>query len=470
MNNLLAEKLLTKWKPMVGHIRSDKKAAHTAAMLEQEHRYFKGTLSEAYGGATVSGPGGEGTLNSVANCDGTAGIARFKAIAMPLVARVFPELVSNDLVGVQPMFTPVGLAYALRYRYQTTAGNTTAGQEAGYNYEDAMFSGSNPTSATTLPTSANIAAVANWASRIDNGNVKGGDQDLLPDPGYQTFVGEQLGESYICNETPDSIRYMGLSVEAQEIVAKTRKLAARWTHEAQQDLQNMHQVDVAQELSDLLAYEIAAEIDAEVKNNIIELSKLGGVLTWNYGTSGLANGSADGRWEQEKFRVLYTTLLKASNEIAVATRRGAGNFVLASPAVVAALEALEAFAPSSVATNLTTEVSGVAKVGQIGRFTVYRDMFAQVDYAVCGYKGPRDNDAGLIYCPYVPLMFVNAVGQDSFNPRIGVMTRYGICNNLFGSENYYRYILIQNLGNSSLAPSVPASNAFRTIMTGTRPF
>jgi hypothetical protein len=470
MNNALAEKLLAKWKPMVSHIRSDKKAAHTAAMLEQEHRYFSGKLSEAYGGATVSGAGGAGTLEAPASCDGTAGIARFKAIAMPLVARVFPELVSNDLVGVQPMFTPVGLAYALRYRYQTTAGGATAGDEAGYNTVNALFSGSSPTSATTLPTSADMAAVGNWATRVDNGNVAGGMDQLAKNSGYDVHVGEKLGESYICGAAQDGIRYMGLSVEAQEIVAKTRKLAARWTHEAQQDLQNMHQVDVAQELSDLLAYEIAAEIDAEVKNNIIELSKLGGVLTWNYGSAGVANGSADGRWEQEKFRVLYTTLLKASNEIAVATRRGAGNFVLASPAVVAALEALEAFAPSSVATSMTTEVSGVAKVGQIGRFTVYRDMFARVDYAVVGYKGPRDNDAGLVYCPYVPLMFVNAVGQDSFNPRIGVMTRYGICNNLFGSENYYRYIHVQNLSNSSLAPSVPATSGFRTVTDGTSPF
>ena len=459
MNNALAEKLLTKWKPMVSHIRSDKKAAHTAAMLEQEHRYFNGKLNEAYGGATVSGAGGAGSLDAPASCDGTAGIARFKAIAMPLVARVFPELVSNDLVGVQPMFTPVGLAYALRYRYQTTAGGATAGDEAGFNTVHPMFSGSSPTGASTLPTSADMNTA--WGtSEADSGTAKGGDQVLDPRAGYDVHVGEKLGESYICGEVPGQIRYMGLSVEAQEIVAKTRKLAARWTHEAQQDLQNMHQVDVAQELSDLLAYEIAAEIDAEVKNNIIELAKLGGVLTWDYGQAGSNTGAtADGRWEQEKFRTLYTVLLKASNEIAVATRRGAGNFVLASPAVVAALEALEAFAPSSVATNLTTEVSGVAKVGQIGRFTVYRDMFARVDYAVVGYKGPRDNDSGLIYCPYVPLMFVNAVGQDSFNPRIGVMTRYGICNNLFGSENYYRYVHIKSLSNSSLAPSVSAGGS-----------
>jgi hypothetical protein len=245
---------------------------------------------------------------------------------------------------------------------------------------------------------------------------------------------------------------MGLSVEKQTVEAKTRKLAARWSHEAQQDLKNMHNVDLAAQLSDLLAYEVAAEIDAEVKANIIALAQVGGVLVWDYTSANF--GGADGRWEQEKFRTLYTVCLKASNEIAVATRRGAGNFILASPSVVAAIEALEQFAISSVATNLATEVSGVAKVGTIGRFTVYRDMFATRDYAVVGYKGRDDADAGIVYLPYVPLQFLEAVGQDSFNPRIGVLTRYGLCNNLFGAENYYRYIDIRGLGDSALSGSV----------------
>ena len=272
------------------------------------------------------------------------------------------------------------------------------------------------------------------------------------DPGYITNEGETLGELRdVCGTgVPEQMRYMGLTIERQEITAKTRKLAARWTYEAQQDIANMHNIDIQEQLSDLLAYEVAAEIDAEVKNNIIELAKVGGVYTWNYGSVGTANGSADGRWEQEKFRTLYTLLVKASNDIARATRRGAGNFILASANVITALEGLEQFALSSVATNLSSEVSGVTKVGTIGRFTVYRDVFATVDYAVVGYKGSKDTDSGVVYCPYVPLMFMEAVGPDSFNPRIGVMTRYGICNNLFGAENYYRYISV-NLGNSTIA-------------------
>lgn len=448
----IRDALLKKWKPMIEHIRDDRKAEITAQLLEQENRYFKDVLNEtasSAGGATVSVPG------TASNVGGQTGVARFQAIAMPLVARVFPELVTNELVGVQPMFTPVGLAYALRYRYQSDFNGKSGypGQEAGFNTVEALYSGGYPTTATSLPTSASFNAA--WSSSVDAGKVKGGDVDggLTPRGGYNTADAEGLGETHWQGvDEMDRIRYMGLSVEKQTIEAKTRKLAARWSHEAQQDLKNMHNVDLAAQLSDLLAYEVAAEIDAEVKANIIALGQVGGVLVWDYRSSYF--GGADGRYEQEKFRTLYTAFLKASNEIAVATRRGAGNFVLASPTVCAAIEALEQFAQSSVATNLATEVSGVAKLGTIGRFTVYRDMFATRDYAVVGYKGRDDADAGIVYLPYVPLQFLEAVGQDSFNPRIGVMTRYGICNNLFGAENYYRYIDVRGLSTSALSGSV----------------
>jgi hypothetical protein len=449
------EALMKKWHRMVEHVRDDRKAELTAQLLEQENRYFNEALNEAdsAAGATVSVPGS----CSDNSCGTGSGIARFKAIAMPLVARIFPELVTNELVGVQPMFTPVGLAYALRYRYQSsfpTDGLTSAnypGQEAGYNTVESLYSGGYPTTATTTPTSADWAAA--FPTWCDNSRIVGDDSLVTPRGGYRTQDAEGLGETHWCGvDEQERIRYMGLSVERQSIEAKTRKLAARWSHEAQQDLKNMHNVDIAAQLSDLLAYEVAAEIDTEVKANIISIAQVGGVLVWNYDDT--VFGGADGRWEQEKFRTLYTTILKASNEIAIATRRGAGNFVLASPGVVAALEALEQFSVSSVATNLATEVSGVAKVGTIGRFAVYRDMFARTDYAVVGYKGREDADAGIIYLPYVPLQFLEAVGQDSFNPRIGVMTRYGLCNNLFGAENYYRYIDIRGLSGSSLAGSI----------------
>jgi hypothetical protein len=445
------EQLLEKWDPMIAHIKSEKKQILTAKLLENEEKWFnKQVLNENGGTASEAGAGClDGTVNQAIT--GLQGVAKYMGIAMPLVARVFPELITNDLVGVQPMFTPVGLAYALRYRYQSGA---AAGQEAGYNTVFPQYSGS--VAGTGVTGAAAIAQYGNQpligqGGRIADITAAG----IQPgSDGYTTQFGERLDtDGKVCDVESGNIREMGLTIEKKEITAHTRKLKARWTLEAQQDLANMHNVDVEEELTDLLAYEIAAEIDLEIKNRIIYLAVQGGVLTWNYGTVGNANGTADGRWEQEKFRTLYTILLKASNEIAVATRRGAGNYVIASPGVVAALESLDNFLLSPVAASLNTEVSGVAKVGTIGRFTLYRDSFAAQDYAVVGYKGPKDNDAGIIYCPYVPVMFSRTTQVESFQPVIGVMTRYGICDNLFGAQNYYRFISIQGLNNSTLAGS-----------------
>ncbi|MFW6122248.1 MAG: hypothetical protein ACOC80_15300 [Petrotogales bacterium] len=442
------EKLLDKWDPMISHIKSERKQNLTAKLLENEEKWFNKQMLTESGVASEAGAGClDGTVNQAV--DGTQGIAKYMGIAMPLVARVFPELITNDLVGVQPMFTPVGLAYALRYRY--TSGDA-AGVEAGYNTVYTQYSGSEDITGAT-----DNAAVARYGNHSTIGNTL--IQDITGNltqgaNSYLTQDGERLDTNgKVCGGETGNIREMGLTIEKKEITAHTRKLKARWTLEAQQDLANMHNVDVEEELTDLLAYEIAAEIDLEIKNRIIVRAVQGGILTWNYGTVGEADGNADGRWEQEKFRTLYTLLLKASNEIAVATRRGAGNFVIASPGVVAAIESLDNFLISPVAASLNTEVSGVAKVGTLGRFTVYRDSFAAEDYAVVGYKGPKDNDAGIIYAPYVPVMFSRTTQVESFQPVIGVMTRYGICDNLFGAENYYRFIQILGLQNSTLAGS-----------------
>lgn len=444
------EKLLEKWDPMISHIKSERKQILTAKLLENEETWFNKELMNEQGSASEAGATcADGTVNQAIT--GLQGVAKYMGIAMPLVARVFPELITNDLVGVQPMFTPVGLAYALRYRYQTGA---AAGQEAGYNTVFPQYSGS--VAGTGVTGAAAIAQYGNQpligqggtVSQITGNGIQAGSD------AYTTQFGERLDTSgKICDGETGNIREMGLTIEKKEITAHTRKLKARWTLEAQQDLANMHNVDVEEEMTDLLAYEIAAEIDLEIKNRIIYRAVQGGVLTWNYGHVGNADGTADGRWEQEKFRTLYTILLKASNEIAVATRRGAGNFIIASPGVVAALESLDNFLMSPISASLNTEVSGVAKVGTLGRFTLYRDSFAAQDYAVVGYKGPKDNDAGIIYCPYVPVMFSRTTQVESFQPVIGVMTRYGICDNLFGAENYYRFINILGLGNSTLAGS-----------------
>jgi len=449
---MTTEMLLEKWDPMVAHIKSERKQALTAKLLENEEKWFNKQILSESGTASEAGAGcADGTVNQAINAQ--QGIAKYMGIAMPLVARVFPELITNDLVGVQPMFTPVGLAYALRYRYQS---GDVAGVEAGYNNVYQQYSGSVDASAASITANAAIAQYGNQEQIGAGGTVSDitGTGLTQGANAYPTAYGERLDTlNKVCGGESDDIREMGLTIEKKEITAHTRKLKARWTLEAQQDLANMHNVDVEEELTDLLAYEIAAEIDLEIKNRIIYRAVQGGVLTWNYGNVGVADGTADGRWEQEKFRTLYTIFLKASNEIAVATRRGAGNFIIASPGIVAAVEALDNFLLSPVSASMNTEVSGVAKVGTLGRFTVYRDSFAAEDYAVVGYKGPKDNDAGIVYCPYVPVMFSRTTQVESFQPVIGVMTRYGICDNLFGAENYYRFIKIVGLENSSLAGS-----------------
>jgi hypothetical protein len=449
---MTTEMLLEKWDPMLKHIKTERKKINTAKLLENEESWFHKEILKESGTASDAGVGcADGTVNQAINA--TQGIAKYMGIAMPLVARVFPELITNDLVGVQPMFTPVGLAYALRFRYQTGA---AAGVEAAYNTVFGGYSGSVDSTGTSITAGAAIAQYGNQDTLGTGGLITDitGAGITQGANGYSTAFGERLDTNgRVCGGETDTIREMGLTIEKKEITAHTRKLKARWTLEAQQDLANMHNVDVEEELTDLLAYEIAAEIDLEIKNRIIYRAVQGGVLTWNYGTVGNANGTADGRWEQEKFRTLYTILLKASNEIAVATRRGPGNFVLCSPGVTAALESLDNFLMSPVSASMNTEVSGVSKVGTLGRFTIYRDSFASEDYAVVGYKGPKDNDAGILYCPYVPVMFSRTTQVESFQPVIGIMSRYGIMDSLWGSENYYRFIKIVGLTNSSLAGS-----------------
>ena len=347
------EKLLEKWDPMIQHIKSEKKQVLTAQLLDNEEKWFNSEMLRESGAGTSAEVGagcGDGTVNPAINAN--QGIAKYMGIAMPLVARVFPELITNDLVGVQPMFTPVGLAYALRYRYQSGA---AAGVEAGYNTVFPQYTGSVAGTGVT-----GNAAIAQYGTGLGAGssiaNLTGAGTPSGADA-YLTQFGERLDTGgKICDSETGNIREMGLTVESKQIAAGTRKLKARWTLEAQQDLANMHNVDVEEELTDLLAYEIAADIDLEIKNRIIQKAIAGGVLTWNYGSVGAANGTADGRWEQEKFRTLYTVFLKASNEIAVATRRGAGNFIIASPGVVAAIESLENFLVSPVSASLNTEI------------------------------------------------------------------------------------------------------------------
>lgn len=405
--------LVTKWKDILdegGKIKNPKVLKATALMLENEMGY----LNEAGGNYSLVGrSGGPGSYST--NGD-------FHQIAIPMVRRTFPELIAHDIVGVQPMTGPVGLAFALRFKADDTydplalASGSAAWQysnELGYNAIDPWYSGDTSTSAGLLTSAGEL---------LGSGPFTSGNTDL----------GLGVG-SY----TP--IKEVNMTVEKAQVEAKTRKLRSRWSLEVAQDLKAMHGLDLEEEMMDVLAYEITAEIDREIINKVNSVAV---ATTWDYQSS----DEDDGRWQAEKFRTLYSNIVRKANRIAINTRRGAGNFVVVSPMVCAALEGLSSFVLWPVDGQINSLVTGVSKIGSLdGRITVYRDTFAASDYCTVGYKGPSEYDAGVIYLPYIQLLVSKTIFEQSFHPTVGLMSRYALHEHIFGSNLYYQKINITNL-------------------------
>lgn len=394
--------LVEKWGDILNEgskIKNNKVLKATALMLENQNKY----LMEA-GNFSQLG------LNRDA---GYATSGDFHQIAIPMVRRTFPELIAHEIVGVQPMTGPVGLAFALRFKPEGSYtgdgpanyqyGVAYPSDEAGYNRIDTGFSGSMITSAGEIL-----------------GSNSSGD------------IGLGVGAG-------TAIKEINMTVEKAQVEAKTRKLRSRWSLEVAQDLKAMHGLDLEEEMMDILAYEITAEIDREVVNKMNTVAVSG---DWDYNSP----TDADGRWQAEKYRTLYNMVVRKANAISVNTRRGAGNFVVASPYVCAALEGLSSFVVWPVKEGFDTLTSGIAKMGSLdGRLTVYRDTFAAVDYLTVGYKGPSEYDAGIIYLPYVQLMVSKTIYEQSFHPTVGLMSRYAIHEHIFGSNLYYQYVRCYNL-------------------------
>jgi hypothetical protein len=389
------------WKEVLdagGTFKSEKVRTATAVMLHNEHVYLTGgremNETTAYGSGSVD-----------PNAAGYAGNGEFHKIAIPMVRRTFPELIAHEIVGVQPMTGPVGLAFALRFTADQTY-NSVAGTEVGHNSIDSTYTGS-----------------------------------------MNTTAGEELGSDTTTKRglgigSDVQIKELSMTVEKAQVEAKTRKLRSRWSVEVAQDLKAMHGLNLEEEMADVLAYEITAEIDREL------MAKIRTVAAGNSASTTLNWASStdfDGRWESEKYRNLYNHIIKKANQIAIDTRRGAGNFVVTAPQPCAALEATAAFTTAPVNADVNTAVVGVAKVGSLeGRMSVYRDTFATSDDLVIGYKGPSEYDTGVVYLPYIQLMASKAVFEDSFNSTIGLMSRYAIHDNIFGSSNYYIRLILSN--------------------------
>lgn len=450
-----AERLLAKWAPILEHssdsvapIKNDHTRLSTAILLENQEKYcFESANLAGDGGvfgATLQGTPGQG--GKFSNDFYATGDARLPKVLIPMIRRTFPELITNELVGVQPMSGPVGLAFALRFKYESDAlsdykydgssvtnapkGNRALsdGQEVGWNYLNTGFTGTSSASLSGLGSGSDFEYVA-------------GDQG----------VAEILKNFELTADIPQ----MTLDFFKTAVEAGTRRLAARWSVELEQDIKNMNGIDIDNELTNAMSYEIQAEIDREMIMRMVQIALKAGA---GQGYSFWSPISADGRWLGERNRDFYQKIIVEANRIAIRNRRGSANFIVATPRVCSILEMLPEFAFMPVNGNVNTAPTGIAKVGTLGgRFTVYRDTrteaqyqvgqrSAYLEYALLGYKGPEFYDTGIVYCPYIPVMVQRTIGPNDFSPRVGLMTRYGVVDHIFGANLYYHVIIVKNLG------------------------
>ena len=446
------EELISKWKPVLEHgdlprITDAHRRNVTATLLENTEK----AIREAGGGfgqqsllevaTNAVGAGGYGGASSALG--GTAG---YDPILISLIRRAMPNLVAYDICGVQPMTGPTGLIFAMRANY---ANSTAKGTEAFYDEPNTKFAtdqfagqgtnsiGGNNTG--TVPTGA--ASTYNFKSAMG------------------TDVSEALGVA------SDSFPEMAFSIDKVTVSAKSRALKAEYTMELAQDLKAVHGLDAETELANILQTEILAEINREVVRTI-NLSAVAGAATGTT-TAGVFDLDTDsnGRWSVEKFKGLMFHLEREANQISKDTRRGKGNIVICSSDVASALQMAGVldYTPALNSNNMQVDDTGNTFAGVLnGRFRVYIDPYTTGNYMTVGYKGANAFDAGIFYCPYVPLQMVRAVGQDTFQPKIGFKTRYGMVANPFarsvvgtpnvsdgaitvGTNAYYRRVSITNI-------------------------
>jgi hypothetical protein len=357
---------------------------------------------------------GSSTVASTTVNDTAAGA--FAPIALALVRRTFPELFANKCVAVQAMSGPVGLAYALRWLYNTS---TSPKDEAGFAKVDIYsgFTGSQSGTSGTADSGVGVATA--------------------------TAEGWQIGGSASTGKYPE----LTLRIDQTSVTAKTRKIASSLSLDTLMDIKNMHGIDVMRNITEVLHYELLAELDRELlaamKAAAIDTAN-GGAAATTLNVSATTGLGSDGRWSQEKFQNIVTQIVKLSTDIATATRRGAGNFVIVSNRIATALQAAGPIFSRNTAT--VNPNNTYAEVGTINNMiTVYRDSYATSDYALVGYKGPGIQDSGLIYSPYVTGLESRAIDPSDFSPRIGICNRYGITSSLLGSGRYYRQLNVTNL-------------------------
>jgi len=438
----LTENLQEKWQPVLEHpdlpkIEDSYKRAVTTVILENQEKAVRednSFLAEA----------------APANASGAGNVNNWDPVLISLVRRAMPNLIAYDICGVQPMTGPTGLIFAMKSRYSTQGGTEALFNEADSDFsarDAAGGSGSPDAQAGTNPAILNDSPAGTYTSGS----------------GFTTTQAETLGDG------TDEFAEMAFSIDKVTVTAKSRALKAEYTMELAQDLKAIHGLDAETELANILSSEILAEINREVVRTIYSHANKGAEV--NTTTAGIFDLDTDsnGRWSVEKFKGLLFQLERDANAVGQLTRRGKGNIIICSADVASALamSGVLDYAPA-LSTNLNVDDTGNTFAGVLnGKFKVYVDPYsanvAASQFYVVGYKGTSPYDAGLFYCPYVPLQMVRAVGQNSFQPKIGFKTRYGIVQNPFATSDgdgavdnsgavaagkanlYYRRVKVTNL-------------------------
>ena len=458
-----SEQLQEKWKPLLEYeglesIKDPHRKAVTAVLLENQEKFLKESSSFETGGSLLSEAA---PTNSVSN----GGVSNFDPVLISLIRRSMPNLIAYDLAGVQPMSGPTGLIFAMRSRYKSMSGT-----EAFYDEPDSAFSGQNFTRNLT-------AGMTDTAAGMGTTSQSGNNPAALNPVSSASSFGYDVGQGMttanaeaLGDADANAFNQMAFSIEKVTVTAKSRALKAEYSLELAQDLKAIHGLNAEAELANILSTEILAEINREVIRTIYKVAEQGAAQ--NVAQSGVFDLDIDsnGRWSVEKFKGLLFQIERDANAIAQRTRRGKGNTILCSADVASALTMAGVldYTPALNA-NLTVDDTGNTFAGVLqGKYRVYIDPYSANltsanatpgnQYYVVGYKGTSPYDAGLFYCPYVPLQMVRAVGEDTFQPKIGFKTRYGIVANPFaeGTEaqlgklninanRYYRRVAVKNL-------------------------
>jgi len=441
------DELQKKWQPVLEHadlpeITDAHKRSTVATLLENQERNAAEQASQSGGAFRPSLLGEAAPANATGD-----NVDNFDPVLISLVRRSMPNLIAYDVCGVQPMTGPTGLIFAMKSRYDSQTGD-----EALFDTINTTFSGS------AAGNTASELTIGNGADGRASGEASGTDPSgtYTVSTGMDTGAAEALGDA-----STNGFNEMAFSIDKVSVTAVSRALKAEYTMELAQDLKAIHGLDAEQELSNILSSEILAEINREVIRTINITATAGAATdTTTAGTFDLDTDS-NGRWSVEKFKGLIFQIERDANKIAKDTRRGKGNVMICSSDVASALNMAGVldYTPA-LSNNLQVDDAGNTFAGVLnGRIKVYIDPYTTGNYYTLGYKGTSAFDAGLFYCPYVPLQMVRAVGENTFQPKIGFKTRYGMVANPFATSEgagivgtaandkniYYRRVTVANL-------------------------